>query len=317
MRLNWSLASACRYLILAFILDLIVPSFTVLSCHVFVLASSLSYPFFFFNVQCFWRPFRFLVTGLSHPPPLSKTVYIFIHQQHVFLLLPHNWNLSSAFSLYFSSVCLSILLSASRVAELLWSLYRHDSCSINNKTEGKRKKKSILGFIPLWFAGFTKVSVNSDHQQIQIYYQHISIVNRVFLREWTYQNLMKLFSLSPYLLLCSPQRIILAHLVCLRNSTQAPAQWRWDILNHNSVPENTMPSLCGSMESSLALTTTLPCANILSISTFTWKRGTELQTLVIVLQRTNIYIHTGYTCIFCLTELMFWIGKKNIKSKLW
>lgn len=126
------------------------------------------------------------------------------------------------------------------------------------KLKVKEKKKSILGFIPLWFTGFTKVSVNSDHQQIQIYYQHISIVNRVFLREWTYQNLMKLFSLSPYLLLCSPQRIILAHLVCLRNSTQAPAQWRWDILNHNSVPENTMPSLCGSMESSLALTTTLP-----------------------------------------------------------
>lgn len=86
------------------------------------------------------------------------------------------------------------------------------------KLKVKEKKKSILGFIPLWFAGFTKVSVNSDHQQIQIYYQHISIVNRVFLREWTYQNLMKLFSLSPYLLLCSPQRIILAHLVCLRNS---------------------------------------------------------------------------------------------------
>lgn len=49
----------------------------------------------------------------------------------------------------------------------------------------------------------------------------ISIVNRAFLWEWTYQNLMKLFSLSPYLLLCCPQGIILA---CLRNSTQAPAQ---------------------------------------------------------------------------------------------
>lgn len=56
-------------------------------------------------------------------------------------------------------------------------------------------------------------------QQIQIYYQYISIVNRFFLWEWTYQKLMKLFSLSPYLLVCYPQGIVLVHQARLWNNT--------------------------------------------------------------------------------------------------
>lgn len=139
---------------------------------------SLSFYSISFCVRYFSRPFCLFLIGLSH---LAGYRSLCIHNVY-FLLLQSN-SLSWASSLYFSPLCLSILLSTSRVTELLWSLYRHDSCSINNKTEGKRKKKSIWGFTLLWFTGFAKVAVHSDRLQIHIYYQHINIVSVDFLWE--------------------------------------------------------------------------------------------------------------------------------------
>lgn len=126
----------------------------------------------------------------------------------------------------------------------------------------KEKKESISGFIPLWFTGSAKVSVHSDWQQIQIYYQHISIVNRVFScsSSFFFENgLIKTwwnYFLFP-LIFCSA--IHGESHMHTKHASETAHRLLHDgagsILNHNSVPKNAIPSLCGSTRGSLALTT--------------------------------------------------------------
>ena len=164
----------------------------------------------FFIIVCISQGLAIYFSLVFSSAPLIWEYQHCMYLQNLFFVLQYKYLSWALFLYFFSSVSLSILFSVSSVAELLWSLYQHDSCSIKNKMEGKKeKRKSISGFIPLWFTGFAKVSVHSDWQQIEIYYQCVSIVNRGFLSKWTYQKLMKLFSLSSHFLVCHPQGLVL------------------------------------------------------------------------------------------------------------
>lgn len=114
--LKRSSASACQHLISAFTLVLSVSSFTGLSCHALSFSSSTSFPFSC-SMPCLSEGLFIYFSLAFHICRSYLTVCrsLYICSQCVFVVIQHV-SLSSALSLYFSLVCLSILLSASRAA---------------------------------------------------------------------------------------------------------------------------------------------------------------------------------------------------------
>lgn len=223
----------------------------------------------------------------------SNTLQISVNLKLFILFLPVSTILCLQ-PVYFYSVCLSILLSASRVAELLWSFYRHDSFSINNKTEGKINNKKKRNQYQVLYRCDSLAPRKSVCIQIGNRYRFIISISVLSIGFFFFENgLIKSwwnYFLFPLIFCSAIHRESHLH---TKHASETAHRLLHDgagsILNHNSVPKNAIPSLCGSTRSSLALTIILP--------SFMNEKNRTLPTYCSIMQCST------YICmyIFCLT----------------
>lgn len=236
LRMKWSLAEARQQYIFAFTFRLLASlKQSVLCFHFCLFLSRLSYHIFVFQKnRVFFYHYHYLFFSIDTRAFVSST--------RVFVL-------SLLFVL--SSFTLFALLSS--VEQRSWAAvicFQHDSRSINNKTEGrgKKKKKSIPCCDSLVLQKSVWIQIGSRYKFII----SISVLSiGFFLEDGFIKTWWNYFLFCPYLLQCSPRGIVLAHLACLRNSAPPPAGWCWDILERSSVAENSAQPSVGPAKARL------------------------------------------------------------------